>query len=234
MRASVAFQPEGERASSSALTDRAYTELRNAIGDVVLQPGQPLTESSLSDWLGIGRTPVREALLRLRDEGLIEAIARKGYYVTRISADDAQEIYEMLEGLEGIAIQLATARADSADLARIATAVDAQKAALEADDLDGWVAADEAFHVALVEIAGNQRIRKAIEPLNTQLHRLRVYTIRVRPRPVASTTAHEAQFAAMEQKDGDLARRLLQEHRAVTRTLMVKIIRELAGSHGGI
>src|SRR5579859_7895894 len=97
---SLMAPPTSKHRPPSALVRQAYTELRDAIAGLVLQPGQPLTEASLADWLGIGRTPVREALSRLREEGLVEVIPRTGYLVSRISADDAQEIYEMLEGLE--------------------------------------------------------------------------------------------------------------------------------------
>ncbi len=220
--------------SSAVLTNRAYGELRDAIGNLVLQPGQPLTEVSLSEWLGIGRTPVREALMRLREEGLVDAVARKGYYVTRISADDANEIYEMLEGIEGIAIKLAAERAQPADIERLEKAVDAQQAALDDDDLDAWVVSDEEFHTAVVDVARNLRIKKMVEPLNTQLHRLRVYTIRVRPRPESSTADHREQLNAMKRGDGELARRLIQQHRAEARELMVGLIRQMTGLHGGI
>lgn len=227
-------QPAQRGTTSSALTNKAYSEMREAIGNLVLQPGEPLTEQSLSDWLGIGRTPVREALMMLRVEGLVEAIARKGYYVTRISADDANEIYEMLEGIEGIAIKLAAERAEPADIARLENAIEAQQVALDAKRLSDWVAGDEEFHSAIADAARNERIKKAMDPLNTQLHRLRVYTIRVRPAPFASTADHREQLDAIAGGDGDLARRLMQEHRARTRKVIVDIIRDMAGPHGGI
>ena len=98
------------RGQGSALAERAYGRIREAIASLVLQPGQSLTEASISEWLGIGRMPVREALLRLREEGLVESVPRRGYYVSRISPEEAQEIYEMLEGLEGSAAKLAAQR----------------------------------------------------------------------------------------------------------------------------
>lgn len=219
---------------SSPLNERAYVQLRRAIADMVLQPGEPLTEASLAEWLGIGRTPVREALKRLGDEGLVDAIPRKGYFVSKISARAAQEIYEMLEGLEGMAIKLAAERATPECIARLEEAVRQQQEALAREDLDAWIAADEAFHVAVLDMADNRRIRRIIEPLNAQLHRLRVFTIRLRPKPTRSTDTHAAQLAAIRAGDGRLARELLQEHRAYARRMMVDLIRQYVGVSGGL
>jgi GntR family transcriptional regulator, rspAB operon transcriptional repressor len=216
-----------------ALTGQAYERLRTAIADLVLQPGHALSERYLAEWLGIGRMPVREALMRLREEGLVEAVARKGYLVSRISADDAQEIYEMLEGLESMAVKLAAERATPSDVARLEETVRQQEEALAADDLDAWVRADEAFHDAIVQIARNRRISRVIEPLNAQLHRLRLFTIRLRPKPVRSVAEHRAELEAIKAGDAQEARAIHQAHRAHAREVMVGIIRRYAGPGGG-
>jgi DNA-binding GntR family transcriptional regulator len=153
--------------------------------------------------------------------------------VSSISADDAQEIYEMLEGLESMAVKLAAERATEDDIARLEEAVRRQEATLERDDLDSWVNADEAFHDEILDIARNRRIQKAIEPLNAQLHRLRLFTIRLRPKPTRSVEEHWAVLQAMRKGDGELARRIHQDHRARTCELMVEILRNYAGPGGG-
>jgi DNA-binding GntR family transcriptional regulator len=217
----------------AAAAGRAYARLKSAIADLVLQPGKPLSERYLADWLGIGRMPVREALMRLRDEGLVTAIPRRGYYVSSISADDAREIYEMLEGLESMAVKLAAERADAADVARLERSVALQEAALAKDDLDAWVVADEQFHEALLEIGRNRRIQRVIEPLNAQLHRLRLYTVRLRPKPTRSVADHRALLDAIRARDGERARTIHQAHRAHARDVMVGVIRRYAGLSGG-
>ena len=219
---------------SNLLTERAYARLRDAIANLALQPGQPLTEISLAEWLGLGRTPVREALARLRDEGLVDAVPRKGYFVSRISARAAGEIYEMLEGLEGMAMKLAAERRTPEQLVRMEAAVLAQEAALARDDLDAWIAADERFHTAMLDMADNGRIRRTIEPLNAQLHRLRLYTIQLRPKPTHSADMHRLQLEAIRDRDGERARALLQEQRQRNREVIVEVIRRLAGPTGGL
>ena len=105
--------------------------------------------------------------------------------------------------------------------------------ALAADDLDARVRADEAFHDAIVQIARNRRNSGVIEPLNAQLHRLRLFTIRPRPKPVRSVAEHRAELEAIKAGDAQEARAIHQAHRAHAREEMVGIIRRYAGPGGG-
>ncbi|HMR31076.1 MAG TPA: GntR family transcriptional regulator [Geminicoccaceae bacterium] len=220
-------------AGNVALAERAYSQLKQAIGNLVLQPGKPLTERHISEWLGIGRMPVREALMRLRDEGLVGVVPRRGYFVSAISAEDAREIYEMLEGLEGMAVKLAADRATAEDVARLNRCVREQEDALARDDLDAWVIADERFHDAIIEIARNRRIQKVIEPLNMQLHRLRLFTVRLRPKPTRSVEDHRALVDAIQAGESDRARDIHQAHRAHARGVMIAVIQKYSGLSGG-
>lgn len=217
---------------ATGLTERAYSSIRDAIAGLALQPGQALTEASLSDWLGIGRMPVREALLRLRDEGLVESVPRKGYYVSRLSADEAQDIYETLEGLEGSAAMLAAEKATQADIERLETAVRRMEDALEHDDLDAWAAADDAVHETILEIARNNQLLRIIQSLQVRVKRLQLFTIRIRARPVTSTRQHRAQLEAIRAGDGKLAREIRQDLWAQARAEMVNIVRQYAGPSG--
>ena len=217
---------------SSSLVDRAYSGIRDAIAGLQLQPGQALTEASLSEWLGIGRMPVREALLRLRDEGLVESVPRKGYYVSRLSADEAQEIYETLEGLESVAAKLAAERATPVDLERLEVAVRRLEDALERDDLDAWAAADDAVHETILDIARNRQLQRMAQSLQVRVKRLQLFTIRMRPKPVVSTRTHRAQLDAIKAGDGKLARELRQELWVRARAEMVNIVRRYASPSG--
>ena len=225
--------PHRRERDARALAERAYAQIQSAIANLILQPGRPLSERYVSEWLGIGRMPVREALMRLREEGLVISVPRRGYYVSAISADDAREIYEMLEGLESMAVKLAAERAQAADIERLEEAVRQQEDALSRDDLDAWVTADERFHDAILEIARNRRIQRTIEPLNAQLHRLRLFTVRLRPKPTRSVKEHRAELEAIKARNPDLAREIHQAHRAHARDVMVEVIRKYAGPTGG-
>ncbi len=178
--------------------------------------------------------PVREALLRLRNEGLIEAIPRKGYYVSRISAEDAKEIYEMLEGLEGVASRLAAVRKTPEGIARLARAVQQMETALAGDDLEAWTAADDEAHAAILEMAHNTQITRVVNSLGVRLKRLQLFTVRKRAKLSHSTEIHRAQLEAIRVGDERRARELRQELWIEAGGELVDIVRRFGGSAGGI
>lgn len=219
---------------SSPLVDRAYTQIRDAIAGLKLQPGQPLTEASLAEWLGVGRTPVREALLRLKDEGLVVSIPRKSYFVSMISASEAQEIYEMLEGLEGEAGKLAAERATAENLSRLEAAVQGMEEAFAGDDLDAWAAADDAVHEIILEMAMNKQIQRTVQSLKVRIKRMQLFTARLRRNLSDSTRQHRAQFEAIRSGDGKLAREIRQDQWVRAGREMVDIARHLTGHDGAL
>lgn len=214
---------------SSPLVDRAYNQIREAIASLVLQPGQPLTEASLAEWLGVGRTPVREALLRLKDEGLVVSIPRKSYFVSMISASEAQEVYEMLEGLEGVAGKLAAERATPENLSRLEAAVEQMEEAFARDDLDAWALADDAVHEIILEMAMNKQIQRSVQSLKVRIKRMQLFTVRLRRNLSDSTRRHRAQLEAIRSGNGNLAREIRQDHWVHAGREMVEIARSLTG-----
>jgi len=207
------------------LAGQAYSTIRDMILNLKIPPGYPLMEAELASQLGMSRTPVREALQRLRLEGLVTMVPRRGAFVSSLSPDDMQEIYEMLEGLEGMAVKLAAERADEAGLAALEEAVAAQETALAADDLDAWIVADERLHSLIIQLAGNRRIAEVVERVNNQVHRVRVFTLRLRAKPLQSLEEHRQTVEAIRRRDGNLAREITQRHRARAREELVAILR---------
>ena len=221
--------PRASRRPGSALAEMAYDRIREAIANLTLQPGQAITEASTSEWLGIGRMPVREALLRLREEGLVELVPRRGYHVSRISPEKAQEIYEMLEGLESSAAKLAAQRIDTVGIARLEAAIVRLEKALESGDLAEWIAADDAIHETILEIAGNQQIQQAVQALKVKIRRMAIFTAPLRPDLGHSTRVHRRQAEAIQKGDWRTARELRQELWDRSAKEMVEIARRYAG-----
>ena len=120
-------------------------------------PGHRALEQEVALALGMSRTPVREALMRLQNEGLVEVIPRHGMRVLPVSPNDMREIYQILTALECMAAELLAQRKPSdKELEPLVAATKAMDKALKAEDLDAWAAADERFHAHLVELAGNR------------------------------------------------------------------------------
>lgn len=205
----------------------AYAHIKQRILDNDYAPGTQVLEQAISADLGLSRTPVREALVRLEQEGLLRIVPRHGVEILALSADDMREIYEMLACLEPKAVQLlADGKPTAGDVAALAQACDAMEAALAGEDRMAWAEADERFHLALVELCGNRRLAATVLSFWEQTHRVRMFTLKLRPLPVESTREHRAVLDAILEGDGAGARRLYEEHRLRSQAVLTDIIRD--------
>jgi len=204
--------PAGKNKPS--LVERAYESIKKRILDNQYYPGYQALEKDVAEDLGMSRTPVREALIQLKHEGLVELIPRRGMRVVPIVADDMQEIYDVLTSLESMAAELlARRRPDAAVLEPMKAATRDMVNALEEDDLDGWAAADERFHRALIDLCGNRRLANMANTVRDQGYRARMVTLRLRDKPFASADEHEQVLKAIEAGDWKTARDVHYEHR---------------------
>jgi DNA-binding GntR family transcriptional regulator len=180
-----------EAAQAGSLVEVAYKQLRQQILDNTLPPGFRALEQELADRLGISRTPVREALIRLQKEGLVEVIPRHGMQVLPVSAADMKDIYEVLGALESAAAEIVARRSPGeAELAPLVDASRDMAKALKNDDLAAWAEADERFHRGLIELSGNRLLIDAVLNLWDRAHRARMSTLRLRVKPMNSTKEH--------------------------------------------
>jgi DNA-binding GntR family transcriptional regulator len=211
--------------------ERAHRELRRRILDNALPAGAILLEEEAAELLGLSRTPVREAMVRLAEEGLVEIRPRHGMRVKPISADDMREIYDVLAALEPKAAGLAARRGLSAEeLAGLDDAVAAMDAALVQGDLVAWAAADERFHMSLVRASANRRLSATVGSFWDQAHRVRMATLRLRPLPTASNADHRAVVAAIRAGDADRAEAIHRRHREAAAEMLVGLLERLGGA----
>jgi DNA-binding GntR family transcriptional regulator len=207
-------------------TERAYTEIRRRILENELSAGTQVLEQELAEMLEMSRTPVREAMVRLADEGMVEVRPRHGMRVLPISADDMREIYDVLTALESMAAERVAARGVSPEeLRALKQAVADMDAALAVDDLRTWAAADERFHLLLVEYCDNQRLRALVSGYWDQSHRVRLVTLGLRPKPVDSNKDHAAVVDAIARGDAVAARRLHRQHRVRSGETLVNLLK---------
>ncbi len=217
---------EAQRASR---VTTAYTRLKKMILNNELPAGYQALEQEIAERFGMSRTPVREALIRLHDDGLVEVIPRRGMRVRHISIDDMREIYQLLYCIEATAAELLAGRRlgpDSEEILQLETATDEMEESLANDDLDGWAAADARFHGLLLDHCGNDRLARIGRSLADQCHRARLTTLRLRPPPTESTADHRSLVNAIRNHDENAAHEIQRAHRRRAMTLMLDALRK--------
>jgi DNA-binding GntR family transcriptional regulator len=180
------------------LRDTAYVALCDAIVDGTLAPGETLHDDELCAWLGLSRTPIRGALVRLEDEGLVECAPQRFTRVMPLDAQCARDLFPVLAVLHGLATELGVPRMTQSDLQSLNAANDDYVRALRAVDGAAAYDADERFHAVFLRAAGNDHVLRMVERLAPQLHRLERQTAQSLPgrRSVAQHQALVARAAA--------------------------------------
>jgi len=208
---------------------RAFREIRARILSGALPAGALVLEGEMALALGLSRTPVREAMVRLADEGLVELRPRHGMRVKPLSAADMRAVYEVLTELEAAAARRCAERGlDDASLGVLEDAVAAMDAALARDDLDAWAAADAEFHRRLTEASGNAMLAGVVASFADKAHRWRMATLRLRPRPTASNDDHRAVVAAIRARDPARAEAIHRAHRARAGEMLAALLDRIA------
>jgi DNA-binding GntR family transcriptional regulator len=177
------------------LRDRAYTTIRDAIVDGTLQPGERLRDQELTEWLGLSRTPIREALSRLEQDGLVETEPQRFTRVAPLDRRAARDAFPLVAALHALAAELALP-----DPNRLRKHNEAFAAALDARDVDAAIAADDAFHAEFVHAARNAELERALDRLMPgvrRLERLRFASLAGRD----SVAQHDAIVEAVEAQD---------------------------------
>jgi DNA-binding GntR family transcriptional regulator len=154
------------------LRDRAYTTIRDAIVDGTLQPGERLRDQELTQWLGLSRTPVREALSRLEQDGLVETEPQRFTRVAPLDRRAARDAFPIVASVHALAAHLGVLRLTQADLDAMRAANVAFSDALKADDVDAALDADDDFHAVLLTASANQELLPTLERLMPRLRRL--------------------------------------------------------------
>lgn len=161
----VNFVPPAEDApatTDASLTERAYRELEELIVTLKLAPGQVLSEGEMVKQLGIGRTPVREALQRLAREGLVVVLPRRGVIVSEINIKSQLELLKVRREVERLMARLAAERTTQEEREHFAKLADAMRRSAEENDDVGFMRLDRQLNVMLAEACRNQYARRAM------------------------------------------------------------------------
>lgn len=195
----------------TSLREQVYAMLLDAIVSGELAPGLRLRDSELAMELRVSRTPVREALQRLEDEGLVQAFPGALTRVAPLDASDAREAVPVIAALHAVATRTAVPRLTPADLTALRQANAAFAAALAADDTLAALAGDDDLHDLFLRVAGNGELQRTLDRLMPRVRRLELARFRsLQGR--ASVRQHEAIIAAAEQGEARRAAELVEEN----------------------
>ncbi|TCJ19988.1 GntR family transcriptional regulator [Rubrobacter taiwanensis] len=195
-----------------SLTQRSYNRIKDDILSHRLLPRQPLVEAELAAKYNISKTPVREALIILAREGIVEMNAFRGMRVRDFTPRDAREIYELREILEPLALERAIPNMSNEDTADLRKILDDAWRAVERGDQRELSRLNRAFHSALVAKCDNSRIVATLNQLQDQIRVMTLRFWKVQATYVHEAKQHEAIMAAVEARDAKRAAELLREH----------------------
>lgn len=214
----------------SAIGPQAQQLLRRAIISARLPPGLPLSENELAARLGVSRTPVREALGRLAEEGLVDVFPQYGTFVAPIRLAEVLEARFIREALECALIREAAAQPAPDLVRRLRRLIEEQAEAAAVRALDTFLDRDEDFHRAFAEATGHLRVWRVIQGEKYQMDRIRFLSLpRIQSLPEL-IEQHVAMVDAVEEGDADAAEAVMRRHlRAIFKAIeeLSKTQREL-------
>jgi len=200
---------------SVSLRDQAYSALKQMItdADIYAHPEEiRLDERQLSQALGVSRTPIREAMTLLEQEGFLRTEPRRGIFIVRKTKKQIIEMIEMWAALESMAARLATLHASDADILALRTMFDEFRTTTPATNIDEYSEANIAFHQAIIGLSGSHLMGKTIENLFIHVRAIRKMTISQSDRAARSIIDHMRIIEALERRDTELAERLVRQH----------------------
>ncbi|MHB1373851.1 MAG: GntR family transcriptional regulator [Thauera sp.] len=211
------------RIAPIALYQEVAERLRQRIFSHELPPGTWVDEQALAEHYGISRTPLREALKVLASEGLVTLKPRRGCYVTEISERDLDEVFSVMSLLEGECARASARKASESDLTRLrAIHAELEKAAA-ATDIDGFFEANQAFHVALQQIADNRWLLQVIADLRKVIKLSRHHSLFSEGRLEQSLVEHREILQALLARDGERAEERMRTHILSGRAALARI-----------
>ena len=202
------------RPRTATAASRIYSDLRGELVSLQRRPGEAISEAQIALTFGVSRTPVREAILKLSDEGLLEIYPQSGIFVSRIPIDALPEAIIIRKALEETTARLAAERATPSQILALRSVLERQREASSAGDSETFHQADELFHATVAEVAGHPGIWKFIQQVKVQVDRYRRLTLPQSGRMAKVITEHEAVLTAIEAHDGERARRAMEVHLA--------------------
>jgi DNA-binding GntR family transcriptional regulator len=206
------------------LSDIAYERIKHDIIRCALAPGEEVTEARLGVRLGLGKAPVRAALMRLSQEGLIRALPRRGYLVAPVTLRDVQDIFQFRMLLEPEAARLAAGRVQGDRLRQLDAVCRAGYVPGDRESEADFLRANRDFHVTIAEASGNARLTTTLAGLLDEMERLLHLGLALRNRTEEMQHEHKTLVDALIRGDGDAAAGIAAEQVDASRKMVMDAI----------
>ena len=212
--------------SYQPLREIVCENLRDAIKKGILEPGERLMEVQIADELGISRTPVREAIRKLEQEGYVIMMPRRGTYVADVSESDIKEIFEIRSALESLATGLAARRIEQDEIEKLQNLLNEIEEYIAQGDMDKIVETDIKFHELLYQFSRNERLAAIISNLKEQLSRFRTLSMSYPGRLQETFEEHSEMVEAIADGDVSAARDAAEHHMERAEETLLKALRK--------
>jgi DNA-binding GntR family transcriptional regulator len=206
---------------STNLRDQTYDIIKNMIILREIEPGKKINEEHIAKEIQVSRTPIREALCRLENEGIVKIIPRRGAFVSDLTETNVKEILLIREVLEGLAVRLAVENMDEEMFEKLRKALEKVSILPEEDrDLINYTRSEVDFHALLLSASNNQMLKNMMEIVNAHLQIIRLRTVVIPERAQKTVEEHQQILKAIENGDAPTAEELMRKH--------VRSVREVA------
>jgi DNA-binding GntR family transcriptional regulator len=194
------------------LNQRVYQRLQDMLLRGDIPPGAQLDERELAEQLGVSRTPLREAIVHLVREGMVEHRPYRGNFVRTFTAKQVNDLYQVRMALESLAVRLAVPKLSDEDIDYIGAILDEVQQALAQGNMNAYSNADRRFHEFIARCTGNEFLIDSLNRLGAQIQMVRAFANR--DPQVTTRTAKERPLilSALKRRDADAAARLMEEH----------------------
>jgi DNA-binding GntR family transcriptional regulator len=210
--------------SSANASEAVYLAIRDAIAAGTIKPGEHLAEPAIAESLGISRTPIREALLRLETERFVQRTAGRRLVVAEVSPEEVLDVYAVREVLNGLAARLAAENASTTDLIRLRRLHREMTWAFDDGDTARMARLNFEFHDAVCVASRNAFLLEMLRKAHDKHHRYPGSTFSLPERAMGSIEEHEQILRAIEARDGQRAGELAGEHTSKARAARIAML----------
>lgn len=210
--------------SDDSLSRRVYQAMRRDIITGVHPAGEFLSEKDLADRYNSSRTPVREAAVRLQQENLVKIVPNRGYFITKISLQDLNDLYDYRAAVECACAELAAAKGINRELMEhLETLARTEYKVNDRQSYESFITADTIIHIGIAQLARNHLLLQAVEAARCQMERIMYAAIDIHYYGEFPVREHSGILEAIKNRDAAVARRLMYEHIFGSRDKVLKL-----------